>query len=88
MPSVTREAAKFLAGYAGAETLGHWWMGVWGRHLMPLDLGWFTFTPAVNTFAMIFWPLVLVALVYHAWLRKTEPASAGAEAVRGGPVTV
>jgi hypothetical protein len=74
MSNTTREIAKFLSGYAGAETLGHWWMGIWGRHLLPIDLGWFTFTPTFNTFAMIVWPLVLAALVYVGWVRKAEPA--------------
>ena len=73
MSSVTREIAKFLSGYAAAETLGHWWMGIWGRYLLPIDVGWFTFTPAFNTFAMIIWPLVLAALVYVGWFRKAEP---------------
>jgi hypothetical protein len=74
MSSVTREIAKALSGYAGAETIGHWWMGTWGRHLLPMDLGWFTFTPALNTFAMIAWPVVLAALIYVGWFRKAEPA--------------
>lgn len=70
----TREIAKALSGYAGAETIGHWWMGIWGRHLLPMDVGWFTFTPALNTFAMIVWPLVLAALVYFAWFYKPQLA--------------
>ena len=74
MSNVTRDIAKVLCGYAGAETIGHWWMGVWGRHLMPMEMGWFTFTPAFNTFAMIAWPLVLAALVYFAWFYKTGSA--------------
>ena len=74
MSSVTREIAKFLSGYAAAETLGHWWMGIWGRHLLPMDVGWFTFTTTFNTFAMIFWPVVLAALVYMGWFRTAEPA--------------
>ena len=74
MSGATREIAKALSGYAAAETIGHWWMGIWGRHLLPLDMGWFTFTPALNTFAMIIWPLVLAALVYYAWFHKPRPA--------------
>ena len=74
MSSVTREVAKVLCGYAGAETIGHWWMGIWGRHLLPMDLGWFTFTPGFNAVAMIAWPLVLAALVYFAWFTKAEAA--------------
>ena len=79
MSSITLEVAKFLSGYAAAETLGHWWIGIWGRHLLPMDVGWFTFTPAFNTFAMIVWPLVLAALGYFAWCRKAQPASVQAE---------
>jgi hypothetical protein len=70
MSAFNREIAKFLAGYAGAETIGHWWMGIWGRHLLPIDLGWFTFTPAVNTFAMVIWPVALLVLVYVGWVRN------------------
>ena len=70
MTSIARETAKFFAGYAAAETLGHWWMGIWGKDLLPMDLGWFTFTASVNMFAMIAWPLVLIALVYVGWLHQ------------------
>jgi hypothetical protein len=73
MSNATREIAKVLCGYAGAETIGHWWMGIWGRDLLPMDLGWFTFTAAFNVFAMVAWPLVLIALVYVAWFRKADP---------------
>jgi hypothetical protein len=69
MSSVTREIAKFLAGYAGAETIGHWAMWIWGQHLLPIDLGWFKFTAGLNNFAMIVWPVILAALVYYAWVR-------------------
>ena len=69
MTSITRETAKFLSGLAAAEALGHWWIGIWGRDLLPRDLGWFTFTPALNTFAMMAWPLVLIALVYVGWMQ-------------------
>jgi hypothetical protein len=67
MSEVKRDIAKVLCGYAGAETIGHWWMGIWGRDLLPMHIGSFTFTPALNTFAMIAWPLVLAALVYFGW---------------------
>jgi hypothetical protein len=83
MPPVTREVAKFLAGYAAAETIGHWWMGTWGRRLLPMDLGWFTFTRGVNTFAMTFWPLVLAGLVYLGWYRRPVPAVVAGRAAPG-----
>ena len=83
MSSITREVAKFLAGYAGAETLGHWWLGIWGGHLLPMDVGWFTFTTAINMFAMIFWPVALVVLMYFAWFRKGRPTLGQAEPLAG-----
>lgn len=69
MTHIAQETCKFLAGYAAAETIAHWWMGLWGRDLLPMDLGWFTFTQPINTFAMIFWPMALIALAYFGWLR-------------------
>ena len=88
MSSVTREIAKFLSGYAATEAIGHWWMGTStsGRHLLPMDVGWFTFTPAMNLFAMIIWPLVLAALVYYAWIRKAEPVLGGRHELSEDPL--
>jgi hypothetical protein len=73
MTHITRDIAKFFSGWAAAETVGHWWMGTWGRELLPMELGWFTFTPAINTFAMTAWPIVLAGLVYFGWFYKGEP---------------
>ena len=70
MPSAAKEGGKFLSGIAFSETVGHWWLGIWGQHMLPWDFGWFTFTSSINTFAMILWPIVLVALVWFSWLRK------------------
>ena len=66
----TKEFAKFFAGIAASETIGHWWLGIWGGDLLPMKLSWFTFTSALNMFAMAFWPMLLAALVYYAWLRQ------------------
>jgi hypothetical protein len=84
MSRVNQEIAKFLAGYAGAETIGHWWMGIWGRQLLPIDMGWFTFTRDLNTLAMAAWPVVLAALVYFAWFHKARPATEQQELGVGG----
>jgi hypothetical protein len=75
MSGVTREVMKFLSGYAAAKTIGHWWMAIWGRHLLPIDMGWFTFTPAINAFAVAFWTLALIGLVYVAWFRRDQSTS-------------
>ena len=69
-----REAAKFLAGIAAGESLGHWWLGIWGQHLLPMPLGWFTFTASMNSVVMVLWPALLVSLVWFAWLRQPRAA--------------
>lgn len=83
MSSRAREFAKFFAGVAAQETIGHWWLGLWGRDLLPMKFAWFTFTPMLNTFAMVLWPLLLVALVYYAWLCRDRTRSPS-----GGPTAV
>lgn len=70
MRRTTREVAKFFAGYAFAETIGHWAMAFWAHRLLPLDLGFFTFTSTMNAVAMAIWPIVLIALAYVGW--RTE----------------
>ncbi|MBL9001895.1 MAG: hypothetical protein JNK25_12245 [Phycisphaerae bacterium] len=76
MCSTAREVAKFLSGIAFSETVGHWWLGIWGGHMLPWEFGWFTFTRTFNTFAMIVWPIVLISLVWFAWLRTPSSRSA------------
>jgi hypothetical protein len=70
MPSAGREIAKFLSGIAFNETLGHWWLGVWGRDLLPWDFGFSTFTDKMNHVCMAVWPLLLIGLVWVGWLKK------------------
>ncbi len=70
MSNRTREFAKFFAGFAAQETLGHWFLGIWGRDYFPIRLGGFEFTPQHNLFVMTGWMLVCMGLVYYAWLRK------------------
>lgn len=70
MHSKAREVAKFLSGIAFSETIGHWWLGIWGQHMLPWRFGCFTFTSTANHIAMIIWPTLLVAIIWFAWLRK------------------
>jgi len=72
MSKYLREVAKFLSGIAATETLGHLWLGIWGKHMLPMELGLFTFTDTMNTVAMVFWPIALITLVWFAWVRKTS----------------
>ncbi len=69
-----KEFAKFFAGIAAHETVGHWWLGVWGRDLMPIKFAGITFTEQYNMVLMAAWPIILAALVYYAWIRK-QPAT-------------
>lgn len=72
MTGRAREFAKFFSGIAAHETVAHWWLGIWGRDLLPFKLSWFTFTEELNFFAMTAWPIVLIALVYVAWVRPAR----------------
>jgi len=77
MARIGRDIAKVLTGLALHETLGHWWLGIWGGHLLPLKIMGIEFTQTFNTYCMIAWPIVLMVLVYFAWLRqeRTTPTA-------------
>lgn len=74
----SRECAKFLAGIAFQESIGHLWLGIWGRDLLPLSLRWFTFTAEMNAICMVAWPTLLVASVWYAWVWHPRGSSATA----------
>jgi len=85
MAQYGRELAKFFSGVAANETIGHGWLGIWGKDLLPMKIGGFTFTSTINTYAMIVWPLVLIALVYYAWLHKTRTGKASSSSACSVP---
>ncbi len=78
-----REAAKFLAGFAFNETMGHWWLGLWGGDHLPWKVGSYVFTKDMNTAAMVIWPVACVALAWWGWRRRQAIGSP-----RPGPATV
>lgn len=80
-----RDAAKFFAGWAASETLGHWLLGLMGTDMFPLSVGRFTFTAGWNTFAMIVWPVVLAALVYVGWFLSERPEAHSAPPTHSAP---
>lgn len=82
MASKWREIAKFLSGIAFHETLGHWWLGIWGRDLLPWEFETFTFTSDMNRICMALWPLVFSALVWWGWLSRPgdQPFTEGTSA--------
>lgn len=63
-----KEVAKFFAGVAANQTLTHAAFALSGD--LPLRILGIVYTREFNTVAMIFWLIVLVALVYYAWIRK------------------
>lgn len=70
MNSNGRQVAMVLTGVAADETVGHWWLGIWGRDLLPVRIGPWSVTSEANMVFMVAWPLLLAALVWYAWFRK------------------
>ncbi|MBS1629523.1 MAG: hypothetical protein JST27_05650 [Bacteroidetes bacterium] len=67
--SKVKEVAKLFAGMAVHDTLVHWAFGISGK--FPIELSpLITITKDLNTFSMIFWPLVAAVLIYYAWFKK------------------
>lgn len=85
MSARSREFSKFLSGIAFHETVGHWWLGIWGTSLLPWKTTWFTFTADMNTVAMIAWPIVFMVLVWYGWGHERTAELPGSR--RPGPVT-
>lgn len=67
----TKEFAKFLAGVSAMQVVVHLAFAL--SDLLPVTILGVTFTKSLNTFAIIFWPIVLTLLVYYAWIRKEIP---------------
>lgn len=63
-----KEVAKFFSGVAANQTLTHGAFALMGD--LPLTILGVTYTRELNIGAMIFWLIVLVLLVYFAWIRK------------------
>ena len=67
-----KESAKFFAGFAANQVLVHSAFALDGN--LPMEVLGITLTPALNAFAVFFWPIVTLVLVYYAWV-KDLPAS-------------
>ena len=65
-----KQFAMVLTGVAADETVGHWWLGTFGRDLLPLNMGPWTVTTEANMAFMVAWPAVLAFVVWYAWFRK------------------
>lgn len=71
MTNRKKELAKFFAGFATAQIIFHWGLGLFSVNL-PLNFSFITLTEGLNTFAMVFWPIILVLSVYYGWIRKIK----------------
>jgi hypothetical protein len=65
-----REVAKFLAGLITGDFLvGLWWMKT-GE--LPMTFFGFRLTTITVSYWMVFDFVVIVFLIYYAWIRKTK----------------
>ena len=64
-----REAAKFIAGFAGNQFLTHGAMAVGGSRFSLFGID---YTPELNTTAAIVWGILMLLLIYYAWMRRGE----------------
>jgi len=67
-----RDWAIYVAGIATTETVGHWWLGIWGTDLLPLKVGPWTVTPDANAWFMAAWPVVLLGAAWFALTRREQ----------------
>jgi hypothetical protein len=64
-----KEVAKFFSGVGAMQWVFHWALGFSGE--LPLTLFGITYTSALNTTAMVIWPIVTLLLLYYAWGRRS-----------------
>lgn len=69
MANRKKRIAKFFAGFASAQIMFHWGIGLFNVNL-PLDFGFIALTEGLNTFAMVFWPIIVVLSVYYGWIKR------------------
>lgn len=63
-----KEVAKFFAGVAANQTLTHGAFALSGD--LPLRILGIVYTREFNIAAMIFWLIMLIVLVYYAWMKR------------------
>lgn len=62
-----KEIAKFFAGVAANQVLTHGAFAVTG---LQFTLFGIAYTTGLNAVAVVVWAIVLVLLVYYAWIKK------------------
>lgn len=64
-----KEVAKFLAGFAGNQFLTHGAFAISGTRFSVFGID---YTPELNTTASIVWGVLMLLLIYYAWMRHGE----------------
>lgn len=62
-----KEIAKFFSGVAANQVLTHGGLAVGDIRFTLFGI---PYTPAFNTAAAVVWAIVLIVLVYYAWIKK------------------
>lgn len=62
-----KEIAKFFAGLAANQVLTHGALATAG---IQFSLFGITYDQRLNTIAVVVWAIILVLLIYYAWVRK------------------
>lgn len=63
------EIAKFAAGFAANQLLTHGAMAATNTEFSLLGIA---YTRELNTIAALFWGVLMLALIYYAWLRRAN----------------
>ncbi|GIW86325.1 MAG: hypothetical protein KatS3mg108_0649 [Isosphaeraceae bacterium] len=62
-----KEIAKFFSGVAANQVLTHGGLAIGDVRFTLFGI---SYTPTFNTFAAIVWAIVLLLLIYYAWIKK------------------
>ena len=64
-----REIAKFAAGFAADQLLTHGAMAATDTEFSMLGVA---YTRELNTIAAVFWGVLMLLLIYYAWIRQDD----------------
>lgn len=64
-----KEIAKFVAGFATNQFLTHGAMAATDTEFSILG---FTYTRELNTSAAAVWGVLMLLLIYYAWIRRSD----------------
>ncbi|KAB2919845.1 MAG: hypothetical protein F9K29_04475 [Hyphomicrobiaceae bacterium] len=62
-----KEIAKFFAGFAANQVLIH---GAFVAAGLQFSLFGITYDQRLNTIAVVVWGIILLLLIYYAWVRR------------------